>query len=462
MVFSSFVFLFAFLPVTLFFYYVVFKKSLLWKNITLLIVSLFFYAFGEPYIVFLMILSILFNYLFGLVINKVHHRKLLLFITIIFNFSFLFIFKYFNFTVDNIELITGRTFNTVNIALPIGISFYTFQALSYVIDVYRGDVKVQKNPFYVALYVAFFPQLIAGPIVRYSTIEQQITERNITSGALFTSGGVERFILGLSKKVIISNNVGFMADKIFSLSSQELSSPLAWLGALAYTLQIYFDFSGYSDMAIGLGLMFGFKFEENFNYPYISGSVTEFWRRWHISLSTWFRDYVYIPLGGNRVSKSRNVFNLFVVWFCTGLWHGANWTFILWGLYYFVLLIIEKNTHFEKKLKGFSHVYTLLAVMLGWVLFRSDNISIALNYIKTMFTFTPPYAFSDFMWYIGNFLVFLIAGIIFSFPIVPALRKFDNKKWYPAFKTVSLILLFTLTLSFMFRSTYNPFIYFNF
>jgi len=458
MVFSSSIFLFAFLPVVLFLYYVLFRKSIQLKNICLLIASLFFYAWGEPVVVLLMILSILVNYIFGLFINS-KSKKLILCLSIIFNLSFLFIFKYLDFTTGLLNDIFSLSLPKANIALPIGISFYTFQIMSYVIDVYRKDAKPQKNIIKLALYISLFPQLIAGPIVRYTTIEDQLENRK-ESLSLF-SIGVERFIIGFGKKLIIANNVGFLADKIYALNSGELTSAFLWLAAIAYTLQIYFDFSAYSDMAIGLGKMFGFNFDENFNYPYISKSITEFWRRWHISLSSWFRDYLYIPLGGNRVGKVRHIFNLFVIWFCTGLWHGANLTFIFWGLYFFVFLILEKYLRIDKKLSFISHLYTILVVIVSWVFFRAEKISVAFSYLKGMFLIDfASFCSADFIWYLKNFGVILILGVLLSMPIIPTIEK--RIKNIPFIKEICLIFIFIIAISFMFRSAYNPFIYFNF
>ena len=460
MVFSSNVFLFLFLPVVLFLYYAVFRKRILAKNILLLLSSLFFYAWGEPLIVFLMIFSILTNYLFALFMDS-KYRKALLIASIVFNLSFLVFFKYLNFILATFGLIMSIDPIQLNIGLPIGISFYTFQAMSYVIDVYRKDVKIQKNPLYVGLYVALFPQLIAGPIVRYSTIEEQITCRKESFESFNT--GVERFIIGLAKKMIIANNTGFLADTIYALPQEDLTTAFAWLGAIAYTLQIYFDFSAYSDMAIGLGKMFGFEFEENFNYPYISKSITEFWRRWHISLSTWFRDYLYIPLGGNRVSKARNIFNLFVIWFCTGLWHGANFTFIVWGLYFFVFLLFEKLAKPHKLLNKIGHFYTMIVVIIGWVFFRSATLGEAFSFIGKMYSFDfMSFTNSDFLWYLSSFAFVLIIGIIFSMPVVKKIDIFLSKRRLKFVKNIFLVVLMLLSVSFMFRSSYNPFIYFNF
>ena len=338
MVFSSLSFIFFFLPIFLLIYFIS-KKEL--QNIVILLGSLFFYAWGEPKYVIVMIFSIIFNYLCGLLINRYRkHDKLFLILAIIGNLLLLFVFKYLDFTIININRLFSSNINSLNLLLPIGISFYTFQAMSYVIDVYKKKVKVQKNIITMGTYVALFPQLIAGPIVRYKDIEKQLSNRTINLNKV--SDGIRRFIIGLGKKVIIANNVAVIVDTIFDGNIQNTGALVLIIGTIAYALQIYFDFSGYSDMAIGLGKILGFDFLENFNYPYISKSITEFWRRWHISLSSWFRDYVYIPLGGNRVSKIKWIRNIFIVWFLTGLWHGASWNFILWGLYFAVILLLEK------------------------------------------------------------------------------------------------------------------------
>jgi len=460
MVFSSDVFLFLFLPAVLFFYYVVCRKSIRAKNIILLLSSLFFYAWGEPAVVFLMILSIVVNYFFGLHMDG-KHRKGILIISVLFNLSFLFVFKYLDFALETAGFLLGRKLAGVGIALPIGISFYTFQSLSYVVDVYRGKVAPQRNLMNLGLYVALFPQLIAGPIVRYSTIEQQILGRRESLQTF--SSGVERFIIGLAKKMLIANNVGFLADTIYGLQPAQLNTAFLWLAAIAYTLQIYYDFSGYSDMAIGLGKLFGFTFEENFNYPYIANSVTDFWRRWHISLSGWFRDYVYIPLGGNRVRKGRHIFNLFVTWLCTGLWHGANWTFVVWGLYFFVFLILEKHWKTDKVPGLLSHVYTMLVVVISWVIFRAQDLSSALYYLGEMFRFElGSFAGADFLWYLKNFAAILALGIFFTMPVGRKLNQWLEQKDLIWLRHILLMLLLLLCVSFMFRSSYNPFIYFNF
>ena len=465
MVFSSSIFLFAFLPVCLFIYYVFLKNKRTAQNYFLTIASLFFYAWGEPVFVLIMIGSIFANWLFALWVNKIRDSKplvkLVITLTLICNLSVLFVFKYLMFALTNANLLFNKHLEIPNIALPIGISFFTFQAISYVIDVYRKNGAVQKNPMNVALYIAFFPQLIAGPIVRYQTIADQIQNRKETFKDF--SEGLTRFTIGLAKKMIISNNMALIADSAFK--EDNLSISFAWFGAIAYTLQIFFDFSGYSDMAIGLGRMFGFHFLENFNYPYISKSISEFWRRWHISLGSWFRDYVYFPLGGSRVnSKCRLVFNLFVVWFLTGIWHGANWTFIVWGLMYFVLITLEKLTGFDKKLKWFGHIYTLFFVVIGWVLFRALSITDAYHYLQTMFGLsTHDIMDNNTIFFFMENKFYLLAGLILSFPIARVLKtKFGNTKVIKVLEPIAVLLLFIVSISFVVKGAYNPFIYFNF
>lgn len=467
MVFSSTTFLFLFLPAVLILYYNPIIKNRAFKNAVLIASSIFFYAWGEPFFVFLMLASIMFNWLFGLGVAKfkdkdISKAKLFVALSVVVNLGMMFVFKYLTFTLQNINALFSSNLNTLDIALPIGISFFTFQAMSYVIDVYRGDGAVQKNPFNVALYISFFPQLIAGPIVRYQTIAEQINFRkeNFTD----FSDGVYRFMLGFCKKVLIANNVASVADEIFG--SSEMSVATAWIGAIAYTLQIFFDFAGYSEMAIGLGKMFGFHFLENFDYPYISKSVSEFWRRWHMSLGTWFRDYVYFPLGGSRVKKkSRLIFNLFVVWLLTGVWHGANWTFVVWGLLYFVLLAFEKLTKFPEKLKFFNHIYTMLFVIIGWVLFRATSLGEAFSYLKTMFFASGAQLFDErSLFFLDNYKFYLVAGIIACFPIMPKIKEKIkiNKNIYESVAALALLATFIISLTFTIKGSYNPFIYFNF
>lgn len=470
MLFSSTTFLYLFLPLVLFFYFVVFKKSRLFQNIFLLIASLIFYAWGEPKFVFIMILSIVVNWLTGLIISKTHQcktiSKLLIIFNIVFNIGLLFIFKYLAFTGNIINKVFQLNLSIPTILLPIGISFFTFQAISYVVDVYRHNGQVQTNILYVGLYISFFPQLIAGPIVRYETISNEIKNRNETLDDFLN--GFARFIVGLSKKVLLANSFAIVADQSFNAVADRnnISVMFGWLGAIAYTFQIFFDFGGYSDMAIGLGRMFGFHFLENFNYPYISTSITEFWRRWHISLGTWFRDYLYIPLGGNRCSKYRNIFNLFIVWFLTGVWHGANFTFIVWGLMYFILLVLEKLTGFYKykKLKFFKWLYTIFFVLIGWVFFRSESISDAVLYLKIMFGLNEN-AFVDGLftgWFTQN-IVLIFIGILLSTPLFKYIsQKTINNTLFDWIRVISRIILFILSVASLLSNSYNPFIYFNF
>lgn len=472
MLFSSVSFLYFFLPTVLLLYYTVFRKNRALQNVFLLIISLLFYAWGEPKFVLIMCASIALNWFLGLIVSKCRHRsglsKLIVAIDIICNLVLLFVFKYLTFVGNIISGFLPVSLQVPDIALPIGISFFTFQAMSYVIDVYRQKGEVQTNILYVGLYISFFPQLIAGPIVRYETVANEIKYRKETADDFFD--GFARFVVGLAKKVLLSNSLGLLADQSFTAveNGSTISVMFGWLGAIAYAMQIYFDFSGYSDMAIGLGRMFGFHFLENFNYPYISCSISEFWRRWHISLGTWFRDYLYFPLGGSRVSKYRNVFNLFVVWSLTGIWHGANYTFIIWGLMYFVLIAIEKLTGFDQmQLKPFSwlkHVYTLFFVLLGWVFFRSTTVSNAFIYIKSLFGLNAnPFVDGIFYgWLIQNRIVLLIGAALCT----PLFKKIGEKTkdsvvmGYLA--TAGLFLLFVLSVAVLVSSSYNPFIYFNF
>lgn len=430
MLFPSEVFLFLFLPFVLAVYYLVLRKHTVGKNIFLFIMSLLFYAYGEPKYVFLMLFMILLHYGLGLLINKYtddkRMQKLILFLMVVIDVCILGYFKYLNFIVS---IFTGKA-DMLKIALPIGISFFTFQAISYVVDVYRGKGKVQTQFLNVGLYISLFPQLIAGPIVRYETVANEIENRkeNLNDFAV----GVNRFIIGLGKKVLLANQFAVVSDTVFgnvTSTGTTNSFLLLWMGAIAYTLQIFFDFAGYSDMAIGLGRMFGFHFLENFKYPYISKSISEFWRRWHISLQTWFKDYIYIPLGGSRVnSKARLVFNIFVVWFLTGVWHGANWTFIVWGLMYFVLLILEKFFHIDEKMGKFKNLYTMFFVMMGWVLFRSDSLSAALVYIRSMFGFgCKGFIDAYVIQYFKQYILYFMMGILCCFPIFKNINRIFKK-----------------------------------
>jgi D-alanyl-lipoteichoic acid acyltransferase DltB (MBOAT superfamily) len=470
MVFSSTVFLFLFLPFLLLFYYNPFYKKRAFRNGILLLASLFFYAWGEPFFVFVMIASILINWAFGLLVVKYHDRpqvrKYVLAVSILYNLGLLFGFKYLSFTLRNIDYALGTGF-TPDIALPIGISFFTFQLMSYVFDVCKTPAIVQRNPFNVALYLALFPQLIAGPIVRFGTIANEIQHR-LETREDFTEG-MTRFVFGLGKKVLLANYAGFLADRVFALTDPQ-SAATAWIGAIAYTMQIYFDFSGYSDMAIGLGRVFGFHFEENFNYPYVSRSITEFWRRWHISLSTWFRDYLYIPLGGSRGARGRTAFNLFVVWLLTGVWHGANWTFIVWGLYYFTLLMAERAaagwvSGLHPLFRRMGHLYTLFFVAAGWVLFRAESLAAAWRYLGTMFLWGAAGWFDESAaLFLQQGATVLIAGLVFSTPFVAHCGRkcVSNTTLRELGLSVSLVLVFALSILACVKNTYNPFIYFNF
>lgn len=470
MLFSSSVFLFCFLPAVLLLYYGFFRGIRPAQNFCLLLASLFFYAWGEPWFVLVMMGSILANYLFGLLICRLKRKgksvRPAVAAAVFCNLALLFVFKYLVFTVKTLNTL-GAGLAVPAIALPIGISFFTFQAMSYVLDVARGKAGVQRNPLNLALYISLFPQLIAGPIVRYVTVERDLTGRRETWTDF--SRGACRFVLGLGKKVLLANQLAVLADAAFGMAPGSLSAPMAWLGSAAYTLQIYYDFSGYSDMAIGLGLMFGFHFLENFNYPYSSASVTEFWRRWHISLSTWFKDYVYIPLGGSRVSPERRVVrNLFVVWLLTGIWHGANWTFLCWGLFYFLLLTAEKYLGLGRGWPAWTrHAFTLLMVNFGWVLFRADSLPAAWSYLTAMFRFAPDAAQAAAVagYFRDNWAV-LAPAALFSMPVLRILEEKRDGAFYAAAQglaySVILTAIFAASVSFVVKGTYNPFIYFNF
>ena len=465
MLFSSLTFLYFFLPTVLILYFIINNRT--WRNAVLLIASLVFYSWGEPKYVFLMLASTLAAWLCGLGMDKAKERKSLsraiLIISLVLMLGSLAVFKYLNFFVENLNRIDGIALKVQNIALPIGISFYTFQILSYLIDLYWGKVSVQKSYFRFTLYVSFFPQLIAGPIVRYETVEREISLRHENWDDAVS--GMRRFTLGLAKKVLIANNVAAVAVYIYS--SNSAGSGAYWLAAVCYTLQIYFDFSGYSDMAIGLGRIFGFHFLENFNYPYISKSVTEFWRRWHISLSSWFRDYVYIPLGGNRVKKQHWILNILIVWTLTGFWHGAQWNFILWGLYYAVLLLCEKlfwGKALEKLPAAVRWLYTMFIVTVGWVLFDITDFSQLGHVLGVMFSFAPTRWLTLLSGDVSKLfnLAFIIPGILFSFPIAKKI-SFGKKSVASAIVVNCLyILLFALCIAFIISSSYNPFIYFRF
>ncbi|HDR7453724.1 TPA: MBOAT family protein [Bacillus cereus] len=464
MVFSNLVFLCLFLPAVLLIYYAV-RKDL--QNIVLLFFSLVFYAWGEPIYVFLMLFSILVNYWFGILLGNSRftngQRKLLLTFAIVMNIAILGYFKYANFLVDNINSILHTNIVLEKIPLPIGISFFTFHAMSYIIDIYKKKVDAQRNIFDLALYFTVFPQLVAGPIVRYNTISHQLHQRTVDAGKF--SEGVRRFIIGLGKKVLIANQLGVIADEIFSMNPSDMSVSLAWMGAIAYTLQIYFDFSGYSDMAIGLGKMFGFDFLENFNYPYISKSISEFWRRWHISLGSWFRDYVYIPLGGNRVTTWKVYRNLFIVWGLTGFWHGASWTFMIWGIYYGILIALEKaglENLLQKLWSPLQHIYVMFLVIIGWVFFRADNFSYCFEFLKSMFGFNSPLTDINSYFYIMNYWGIFLLAIITAAPVFPWLQKMLSTKRFAVLSPVYYLSILVIVLVFLTNATYNPFIYFRF
>lgn len=472
MVFSSLFFSFFFLPLVVLLYYLSKEK---YRNYILLIASLYFYSYGEPKFVFVMLGSIVVNYGIAFAISKFQGKnkvpQILLILDIVINVGILFIFKYLDFAIRVFNLFLRTELPAKNIALPIGISFFTFQAMSYVVDVYRGTVEVQKNPLYLALYISFFPQLIAGPIVRYSTIANQITNRICTTDKF--AEGVRRFFLGFCKKVILANNLSVVASEIFAMDYTSANPVLLWLGSISYSLQILYDFSGYSDMAIGLGKIFGFDFEENFNYPYISKSVTEFWRRWHMSLGQWFRDYVYIPLGGSRVSVPRHILNMFIVWILTGIWHGANYSFIAWGLGYFVLLVIEKYIVKPEKrenilLRIIWQIVTLLSVNFGWVLFNSSGIRAGIKYCLAMLgKYNTAYMLDDrVIRYFREYGVFLILGILFATPIMKIiedkLQKSKISKAVGIVEPISYGIVFLWAVSYIILGAHNPFIYFNF
>ena len=466
MVFSSTIFLCVYLPLVLLGYYICPKKG---RNLFLLIVSLVFYAWGEPKYVFLMIFSILVNYIFGRLMDK--HRenkkrlKLMLVLSVVIDIGLLSVFKYTDFIITNVNAIFGSSFDLLNIALPIGISFYTFQAMSYTIDVYRNDVRVQKNLIDFGMYITMFPQLIAGPIVRYADVQDQLAERSVTTADF--SEGVMRFVVGLGKKVLLANQMGAVWSEIYALGG-DVSALMAWTGAIAYTFQIYFDFSGYSDMAIGLGRMFGFKFPENFRYPYQSVSITDFWRRWHITLSTWFKEYLYIPLGGNRRGLARQALNLLIVWSLTGFWHGAGWNFVMWGLYYFVILFIEKLfllKALDKLPKFFRHVYALLLIIIGWVIFASDDVSVLLPYLGSMFGANGAIGGMD-VYTLLTKAVLLIICCIASTELPKKLflsaAGAMNEKAAFTLKSVLTIALLALSMILLIGDSYNPFLYFRF
>ena len=464
MVFSTPLFLFWFLPLVLLLYYL---APVRFRNFILLIASLFFYYWGEQGYAAIMLLSIGIDYIHGMLVHFFRVRgnepgaRIAVASSIIFNLAILFVFKYWDFSARSLQAAGFGILPVLNISLPIGISFYTFQTMSYTIDVYRGDSRVQKNIIHFGTFVTLFPQLIAGPIIKYKDLDEQLGSR-VHSLEMFASG-VLRFVTGLAKKLLLANNLGQLWDALKSLPAEGLTVAGAWLGAAAFAFQIYFDFSGYSDMAIGLGRMFGFEFMENFNYPYISRSITEFWRRWHISLSTWFREYVYIPLGGNRCSRGRWLLNLLMVWAATGIWHGASWNYLIWGLYFYVLLILEKlllGKYLQKLPMIFQHLYLIVLVLISWAIFALEDFGQLFAYLGTMGGLLgAPFVDGQTVYYLRNFLPILVIAAIGSTPLAADLYSRITSR------TLRLILLtlgLLLCTAYVVASTYNPFLYFRF
>lgn len=470
MLFSSLSFLFLFLPLTIIVYYTI-GPSL--RNLFLLVASLVFYAWGDAQHVVIMLGVIIINYFSGLAVSSLEKKKkkIALIVAVVLNLIVLGFYKYMDFFIVNANLLLGSDIELMRIALPIGISFYIFQSLSYTVDVYRGNAPVQKSFLKFALYVSLFPQLVAGPIVRYSEIVEFIDKRK--SSLHDVAEGLRRFIIGLGKKVILANTMGEVADKVFASGPMGIDTPIAWLGIIAYTLQIFFDFSGYSDMAIGLGRIFGFRFLENFNYPYISKSITEFWRRWHMSLGRWFKEYVYIPLGGNKCSETRHYWNLLAVFMVTGMWHGASWNFIIWGLWNGIFVLLEKRFMFSSSKAGdvrsdsamvsiSKHVYAMLAVIFGFVIFRSDDMPTAIAYFQVLFGIVSPenIAFSWDYYFNNKVLVIGAIAVLMCYP-----WKFIGlveKRFFPVVRDIALIAVLLLSILYVAGSAYNPFIYFRF
>ncbi|MBR3149755.1 MAG: MBOAT family protein [Eubacterium sp.] len=466
MIFSSILFLFRFLPIVLILYFVSPKN---WRNLVLFVVSLIFYGWDKPIYILLMLFSTVLDYSMGRLIEYSRSRgkdvgaKLALLCSVCVNLGLLGFFKYSNLFIDTTNQLFGASIENLDVTLPIGISFYTFQTLSYTIDVYRGRVDAQHNIITFGAYVSMFPQLIAGPIVQYKTVARELKSRTETVDDF--AYGIKRFMLGLSKKVLIANTVGEMFTEIAGNTSG-ISTATAWLGIVAFTLQIYFDFSGYSDMAIGLGRMFGFKFNENFIYPYQSKSITEFWRRWHISLSSFFKEYLYIPLGGNRKGKGRQIFNLFVVWALTGLWHGASWNFVIWGLYYFVILVIEKfvlKKWLDKAPSFVCHIYTVVLFVIGWAIFAYPDMADGGYYISVLLG-KAPFADAGTLYYLANYAAVLVLGIIFSTDYPKKLYRaaFKSDKAKTAVQIVFTVVVMALSVAFLVSDSYNPFLYFRF
>lgn len=468
MLFSSMTFLFVFMPLVMAVYFLS-KKEI--RNYVLLIASIIFYAWGEPRYLAIMIITILVNYAGAILLDKHYSSRQRLWIvslTVVLDLSFLFYFKYFNFVVDNINGVLATDFQLLDVIMPIGISFYTFQAMSYLIDVYRKEVPAQKDVYKLALYIVLFPQLVAGPIVKYHDVCEQIDNRTIEFKNVII--GFKRFITGLAKKVLIANTLAEVVDKIFAQAPENLTTGVSWLGAVAYCLQLYYDFSGYSDMAIGLGLMFGFRFLENFNYPYISKSITEFWRRWHISLATWFKLYLYIPLGGNRKGAVRTYWNLFAVFLVTGIWHGAAWSYVAWGIWNGIFIVIERFFGLDKDkndrwyVSAAKHVYAFFAIVWGMIIFRAESLSYAYEYICRMLHIDVTKHLPDYDYGVNNkFAIMLIVGLICAMPVCRNLIyiKYEHKVQRTLVNIWLFLLFFWSTIS-LAASTYNPFIYFRF
>ena len=470
MVFSSFVFLLVFFLVVMALYFLVPGRI---RNVVLLLASLLFYAWGEPIYVSIMLFSTVFDYTNGRLIEKFKKEnrqtaaKMVLIVDMLGNLGILGFFKYADFVLENVNAITGAGIELLHIALPIGISFYTFQTMSYTIDVYRGEVPAARNILDFATYVTLFPQLIAGPIVQYKTVEKELANRKTTVDEF--AEGAFRFVIGMAKKVILANQIGALFTTISGMS--EISTATAWLGAIEYSFQIYFDFSGYSDMAIGLGRMFGFHFLENFDHPYISASITEFWRRWHISLSSWFREYVYIPLGGNRKGLKRQLINIMIVWMLTGLWHGASWNFVLWGLYYGILLMIEKIfllKWLDKIPKVFRHIYCLFLVIIGWTIFSQTDFGLLGDYLQTMAGVGTVLVDSAFFYHLSCNAVLLVVLCLCSVDYKPLIAKneklsaFMQSPAYDVARTIIMVVLMAICFAFLVGDSYNPFLYFRF
>lgn len=458
MVFSSVLFIFRFLPIAMILYFLTPNK---FKNLTLLLVSLIFYSWGEPKYFLIMVASIFVDYFVSRGIEKSRNNKkvsiMLLSISILFNLGILFFFKYFNFFLENINNILGLSLKYVKITLPLGISFYTFQTMSYTIDVFLGKVKAEKNIINFGAFVCLFPQLIAGPIVKYTDINLELKHRKIDIKQI--QDGIELFILGLGSKVLIANNIGAFWSEIEGKGFDGIGTVIAWISVLAFAFQIYFDFSGYSLMAIGLGKILGFNFPRNFNYPYISKSITEFWRRWHITLGSWFKEYVYIPLGGNRVGKLRIYINLFIVWFLTGFWHGASYNFILWGLYFFVLISIEKAFLFKflEKYKIISHIYSIFFILLGWTIFAVVDLEQLKILLKQMFSISKN---NQWIYYVRNYGTTFIIAAALATPIVKNIYNKIIKS--DILNTIILMVIFLISIAYLVDATYNPFLYFRF